>query len=146
MRKSLLLCFLLVYASALAQERPVSWGAQGNGTYVNPILNGDWSDPDVIRVGEKYYMVASDFHFVGMQVLESDDLVNWRIVTQVYDRFGLPGWDANRHYAGGSWAPSMHAGRGPVHDAGRAARRALEPLALRQGRGQVGGPLSFLGR
>ena len=113
MRKSLLLFFLLACACALAQERPVSWGAQGNGTYVNPILNGDWSDPDVIRVGEKYYMVASDFHFVGMQVLESDDLVNWRIVTQVYDRFGLPGWDANRHYAGGSWAPSIrwHDGR-----------------------------------
>ena len=102
-----LLCLLAPLASVRAQERPVSWGDQGNGTYVNPVLNGDWSDPDVIRVGGKYYMVASDFHFLGMQILESEDLVNWRIVTQVYDRFDLPGWDANAHYAGGSWAPAI---------------------------------------
>ncbi|MBO4822771.1 MAG: glycoside hydrolase 43 family protein [Prevotella sp.] len=85
----------------------LAWGDQGNGTYVNPVLNADYSDPDVIRVGEKYYMVASDFHFIGMQILESDDMVNWRLVTQLYDRFDLPGWDANAHYAGGSWAPAI---------------------------------------
>jgi polygalacturonase len=60
------------------------WGDQGNGTYRNPVLNADFSDPDVIRVGNKYYIVASDFHFMGMQVLESDDMVNWRYVTQIY--------------------------------------------------------------
>ena len=90
----------------------LNWGDQGNGTYINPILNADYSDPDVIRVGEKYYMVASDFHFVGMQILESDDMVNWRILTQVYRRFAvegkdLPGWDTNERYAGGSWAPAI---------------------------------------
>ena len=106
--KQLLLTFLLLGCfCAAAQERPVAWGDQGNGTYINPVLNGDWSDPDVIRVGEKYYMVASDFHFLGMQILESEDLVNWRILTQVYERFDLPGWDANAHYAGGSWAPAI---------------------------------------
>ena len=83
------------------------WGDQGNGTYRNPVLNADFSDPDVIRVGKKYYMVASDFHFIGMQVLESDDMVNWRYVSQIYARFDEPGWDANRHYAGGSWAPAI---------------------------------------
>lgn len=85
----------------------LDWGDQGNGTYKNPVLNADYSDPDVIRVGSKYYMVASDFHFIGMQVLESDDMVNWQIVSQIYDRFDLPGWDENSHYAGGSWAPSI---------------------------------------
>ena len=75
--------------------------------YVNPVLNADFSDPDVIRVGKKYYMVASDFHFLGMQVLESDDLVHWRYVSQIYDRFDEPGWDTNEHYAGGSWAPAI---------------------------------------
>jgi beta-xylosidase/polygalacturonase len=83
------------------------WGDQGNGTYINPILNADFSDPDVIRVGEKYYMVASDFHFMGMQVLESEDMVNWRYLSQIYSRFDEPGWDENRHYAGGSWAPAI---------------------------------------
>ena len=115
MRKLLLLslCCLLAAGAARAQAPRLAWGDQGNGTYINPILNGDWSDPDMIRVGDKYYMVASDFHFIGMQILESDDLVNWRIVTQVYDRFDLPGWSENRHYAGGSWAPALrwHDGR-----------------------------------
>lgn len=83
------------------------WGDQGDGTYRNPVLNADFSDPDVIRVGNKFYMVASDFHFMGMQVLESDDMVNWRYISQIYRRFNEPGWDANLHYAGGSWAPSI---------------------------------------
>jgi len=83
------------------------WGDQGDGTYRNPVLNADFSDPDVIRVGRKYYMVASDFHFLGMQVLESDDMVNWHYVSQIYSRFDEPGWDSNSHYAGGSWAPAI---------------------------------------
>ena len=83
------------------------WGDQGDGTYRNPVLNIDFSDPDVIRVGEKYYMVASDFHFMGMQVLESDDMVNWHYVSQIYRRIDEPGWDSNQHYAGGSWAPAI---------------------------------------
>ncbi len=91
----------------MAQGNGRLWGDQGNGTYINPVLNADYSDPDVIRVGEKYYMVASDFHFLGMQILESDDMVNWRILTQVYHRFDLPGWDSNERYAGGSWAPAL---------------------------------------
>ena len=83
------------------------WGDQGDGTYRNPVLNADFSDPDVIRVGSKYYMVASDFHFLGMQVLESDDMVNWQYISQIYRRFDEPGWDENAHYAGGSWAPAI---------------------------------------
>ena len=83
------------------------WGDQGNGDYKNPVLNMDFSDPDVIRVGRKYYMVASDFHFLGMQVLESDDMVNWRYVSQIYSSFNEPGWDGNMHYAGGAWAPAI---------------------------------------
>ena len=102
----LLTCILLI-GQPLPVHAQDGWGDQGNGTYINPILCADYSDPDVIRVGEKYYMVASDFHFIGMQILESDDMVNWRIVTQVYDRFDLPGWDTNDHYAGGSWAPAL---------------------------------------
>ena len=113
-RKAVLAISALFAVSAAAQN-PVQylWGDQGNGTYINPVLNADYSDPDVIRVGKKYYMVASDFHFLGMQILESDDLVNWTVLTQIYSRFDLPGWDDNRHYSGGSWAPSIryHGGR-----------------------------------
>ena len=52
-------------------------------------------------------MVASDFHFLGMQVLESEDMVNWQYISQIYHRFDAPGWDENKHYAGGSWAPAI---------------------------------------
>ena len=97
---------LTVGLTATAQQK-LDWGDQHNATYKNPVLNADYSDPDVIRVGNRYYMVASDFHYLGMQVLESADLMNWQIVSQIYDRFDLPGWDANLHYAGGSWAPAI---------------------------------------
>ena len=96
-------CFLL----SLCLMSALSWGDQGDGTYRNPVLNADFSDPDVIRVGEHYYMVASDFHFLGMQVLESSDMVNWQYISQIYCRFDEPGWNDNLHYAGGSWAPAI---------------------------------------
>ena len=58
----------------------LAWGDRGDGTFANPVLNADYSDLDVIRVGDKYYMTCSEFHFMGMPVLESDDMVNWRIM------------------------------------------------------------------
>lgn len=104
----LLFNIIVFQCLGLSQSVPLNtWGDQGNGTYINPILNADYSDPDVIRVGDKYYMVASDFHFLGMQVLESEDMVNWKLLSQVYSRFDFPGWDTNEHYAGGSWAPAI---------------------------------------
>ena len=97
-----------VTVSAAAQSPVVTaWGDQGNGTYVNPILNADYSDPDAIRVGDKYYMIASDFHFMGMQMLESDDLVNWTLISKVYDRINLPQYEEMDAYAEGSWAPAL---------------------------------------
>ena len=98
---------LLTCQIAGAQTKNVTWGDQGNGTYINPILNADYSDPDVIRVGDKYYMVNSDFHYMGMPVLESDDMINWKIISQVYRRLDFPDWDTNGNYGGGSWAPSI---------------------------------------
>jgi len=104
------LLWMLTFAVALHAQQ---WGSRSDGTYRNPVLPTDLSDPDVVRVGEKYYMVASDFHFLGMQILESDNLIDWRVVTQLYHRFDYPGWDTMDHYAGGSWAPSIrwHNGR-----------------------------------
>lgn len=108
-----LFSFLPINAQDSGEPAVPGWGDQLDGSYMNPVLNADFSDPDVIRVGEKYYMVASDFHFIGMQVLESDDMVNWHYISQIYNRFDEPGWDENRHYAGGSWAPAIryHNGR-----------------------------------
>lgn len=90
-----------------------AWGDLGDGNFANPVLNADYSDPDVIRVGDKYYMTCSEFHFMGMPVLESDDMVNWRIIGQVYDRMDFPGYDGMTKYAEGTWAPALryHDGR-----------------------------------
>lgn len=104
---SVLLSSTMMFAQHSIPTPDTRWGDQGNGKYVNPILNADYSDPDVIRVGEKYYMVCSEFHFIGMPVLESDDMVNWKIISQVYDKFDFPEWDTNDRYGGGSWAPAI---------------------------------------
>lgn len=95
-----LCCF--VFLNTYSQKPLKTWGDQGNGTYINPILNADYSDPDVIRVGDCYYMVASDFHFLGMQILKSEDMVNWKLIAQLYDKFDFPEWENNTRYAGGS--------------------------------------------
>ncbi|MEI9927506.1 MAG: family 43 glycosylhydrolase [Sphingomonas sp.] len=53
--------------------------AAAQGTYTNPILYADYSDPDLVRVGQDYYLVASSFHFSpGLPVLRSRDLCTGR--------------------------------------------------------------------
>ncbi|WNR45950.1 glycoside hydrolase family 43 protein [Paenibacillus roseipurpureus] len=89
-------------------ERVGVWGDMGNGYYRNPVLMADYSDPDVVRVGEDFYMVCSEFHFMGMPVLHSKDLVNWTIIGQVYDRLEMDSkYDSMEKYGKGSWAPSI---------------------------------------
>jgi beta-xylosidase len=77
------------------------------------VLNADYSDPDVVRVGDRYYMVCSEFQHMGMPVLESEDMVNWKIVAQIYSRLDFPNYDKMNGYSNGSWAPSIryHAGK-----------------------------------
>jgi beta-xylosidase len=54
---------------------------KGDGTYRNPIIHADYSDPDACRVGDDYYMTASSFNCIpALQILHSKDLVNWTIV------------------------------------------------------------------
>ena len=75
--------------------------------YVNPIILQDFSDPDVIRVGSDFYMIASSFNYMpGVPVLHSKNLVNWEIINYVYDKFPLPKYDAV-HPGHGAWAPSI---------------------------------------
>src|SRR3954463_16553775 len=60
---------------------------QGNGTYKNPVLNADYSDPDAIRVGDDFYLVSSSFEDVpGLPILHSKDLVNWSILGHALPR------------------------------------------------------------
>ena len=83
------------------------WGDQGNGMYRNPVLFGDYPDPDAIRVGDTYYMICSEMNYMGMRILSSKDMVNWQFLGSVYDR--LPGreYETMERYGRGSWAPSL---------------------------------------
>ena len=80
---------------------------QGDGSYRNPVLCCDYSDPDVIRVGDTYYMTASSFNYVpGLPILTSADLVNWRLVNYALPNIPEPGYEIPRH-ACGVWAPAI---------------------------------------
>jgi len=81
---------------------------QGDGTYINPILNGDYSDPDVVRVGDDYYLTASSFtNIPGLPVLHSKDLVNWTLIGHALERNVPEPHHATVRHGGGVWAPSI---------------------------------------
>ncbi len=115
------------------QPPPPAWSPDvGDGSYLNPVLNADYSDLDVVRVGEDYYLTASSFsHFPGLPILHSRDLVNWSIIGHALpslgERFNLP-----RH-GEGVFAPAIrhHEGRFYIYygdpDAGIYALTAEDP-------------------
>ena len=94
-------------ASASAGDPP--WRPDlGNGNYRNPILAGDYSDPDVVRVGQDFYLVASSFTNVpGLPILHSRDLVNWTIVGHALDRLAPAAHFSTPRRGGGVWAPAI---------------------------------------
>jgi beta-xylosidase len=103
-----------------AQEKPfVSkvWVADnGDGTYMNPVLHADYSDPDVVRVGDDYYMVSSSFnHAPGLPVLHSKDLVNWTLIGHALKR--QPPFDhfSKVQHGNGVWAPSIRYHKGEFY-------------------------------
>lgn len=78
-----------------------------DGTYRNPILYADYSDPDVVRVGDTFYMTASSFNYIpGLPILTSQDLVNWKLVNYAVDRIDYDRYDTPQH-AQGIWAPAI---------------------------------------
>lgn len=75
--------------------------------YNNPVILSDYSDPDVIRKGDTYYMIASSFnHTPGVPVLKSKNLVDWKLIGYVYDELPFARYNAVCHGAG-AWAPSI---------------------------------------
>jgi beta-xylosidase len=123
----------------------------GNGTYKNPVLNADYSDPDAIRVGDDFYLISSSFEDVpGLPVLHSKDLVNWTIIGHALkqqpplEHFSIP-----RH-GEGVWAPAIRYHKGefyiyyPDPDYGiyvikakNAAGPWSEPVLVEGGRGLI---------
>ncbi|WP_372755075.1 glycoside hydrolase 43 family protein [Labilibaculum sp.] len=106
MKKVLQVIFiLLVCVSPIAAQK---WTADlGNGHFKNPIIFADYSDPDIIRVNDDYYMVSSSFNCMpGIPILHSKDLINWEIINHVYQK--LPFGKYNKPVHGqGCWAPSI---------------------------------------
>lgn len=95
-------------SAALAQ----SWTADnGNGTYSNPLFYEEFEDPDVIRVGEDYYLAGTTMHMnPALIVLHSKDLVNWELASYCMDRLDLgPAFrlDGGNVYGRGIWAPCI---------------------------------------
>ncbi|MFD2118020.1 glycoside hydrolase 43 family protein [Paenibacillus yanchengensis] len=80
---------------------------QGDGTYSNPILHADYSDLDVIQVGDNFYMTASSFsHVPGLPILHSTDLVNWQLIQHAIPRFDFEEYNRPQH-GKGVWAPAI---------------------------------------
>lgn len=110
------------------------WTADnGDGTYRNPILHADYSDPDVIRCGDDYYMTASSFNCIpGLPILHSVDLVNWQLIGHALKRYPNEDFSSPQH-GKGVWAPSIRCHDGMFYiywgdpDAGIYMVRAKQP-------------------
>jgi beta-xylosidase len=87
---------------------------RGDGTFRNPVLFADYSDPDAIRVGDDYYLVASSFAVApALPILHSRDLVNWTLVNHALPRQVPAEFFAKSRHGQGVWAPAIrhHAGK-----------------------------------
>ena len=112
MRKLILLLTLM--STALMQAQMISWTADnGNGTYTNPLFYDEFSDPDILRVGDDYYLAGTTMHSVpGLVILHSRDLVNWENVSYCFERFDFDddAFSLRNHqeiYGQGIWAPCI---------------------------------------
>lgn len=103
--------------SAHAQYHSQVWNPDnGNGTYTNPVLYADYSDPDVVAVGDDFYLTASSFNCIpGLPILHSNDLVNWQIIGYALQEqepkalFNLP------QHGKGVWAPAIRHHNGELY-------------------------------
>jgi beta-xylosidase len=107
--------FLLALCISMSEQSPSqSWNPDKGNYYINPVLNADYSDPDVCRVGEDFYMTSSSFAcFPGLQILHSTDLVNWEIIGAALTDYPGPGWNEEDlwhtvpQHGNGVWAPAI---------------------------------------
>lgn len=108
----LVLCFT-IFQIVKGQEKNENnskvWVADnGDGTYKNPILYADYSDPDAIRVGDDYYMTASSFNCIpGLPILHSKDLVNWKLTGYALSQQKPLDIYNRAQHGNGVWAPCI---------------------------------------
>ena len=130
MFRSTITCFALVrlslapltiHSTAIAQPDLSTWVADnGDGSYTNPLFYDEFSDPDLIRVGEDFYLTGTTMHSMpGLPVLHSRDLVNWELKSYALTELNLgPEYrleDGESIYGQGIWAPSFRYHDGTFH-------------------------------
>ena len=124
MRKTMLSLMVLAVMTASAQYKSQVWSPDnGDGTYNNPVINADYSDPDVCvgPSGEDYYMTASSFQCTpGLPILHSRDLVNWEIVGYALKSLYEGDCKLTEHFSqvqhgNGVWAPSIRYHQGEYY-------------------------------
>lgn len=103
---------ILSDAAGLPPAAMRHWTADnGNGTYSNPLFYGEFEDPDVIRVGDDYYLAGTTMHMnPAVEILHSKDLVNWELVGYCADKLDLgPAYrlEGGNIYGRGIWAPCI---------------------------------------
>ena len=121
-RQTLFTLLLIIPLTVSAQYKSDVWCPDnGDGTYTNPVINADYSDPDVCVVGEDYYMTASSFQCVpGLPILHSKDLVNWEIIGYALEQLYEGDAEIIRHFntprhGEGVWAPSIRYHQGEFY-------------------------------
>ncbi len=115
-----LIVLLLTLACSPSPKEEYKYSADnGDGTFTNPVIPADFPDPDVIRVGDTYYMVNTTmFVFPGVTLLKSKDLVNWEYCSNAVPRFDFsPCYDLEgcHRYSHGQWATSLKYHNGKFH-------------------------------
>ena len=117
-----LLFILITYPLSLIPSYAQSWTADnGNGTYTNPLFYDEFSDPDILRVGDDYYLAGTTMHTVpGLVILHSKDLVNWENISYCFDRFDFDddAFSLKNHkeiYGQGVWAPAIRYANGQFY-------------------------------
>ena len=112
-RASVIIAGCLLAAVASTGLKAQSWTADnGNGTFTNPLFYDEFSDPDMIRVGNDFYLAGTTMHCTpGLVILHSRDLVNWKFMSYCFDRFDMGGEfrleNGREAYGQGIWAPCI---------------------------------------
>ena len=117
-----ILLLLLVTALGKAQtnvskkseelKTPTWTSDNGNGTFTNPLFYDEFSDPDLVRVGDDYYLTGTTMHAMpGLPILHSKDLVNWKFLTYAVNKLDFgPAYrleEGKDIYGQGIWAPCL---------------------------------------
>ena len=122
LKTNLIAIIIFAFHFSLMTAHAQSWTADnGNGTFTNPLFYDEFSDPDILRVGDDYYLAGTTMHTVpGLVILHSKDLVNWENISYCFDRFDFDddAFSLKNHkeiYGQGVWAPAIRYANGQFY-------------------------------